>query len=264
MDPLISVVYRFFLAALILLAYAYFVSLNLKFSRREHAMMALLGFFLFGINYWLVYVAELSLPSGLVAVVFSSIIFLNIINGALILRSAIRWYVFFGALTGMFGIALVFNEEILGFDISGANTIAFLLAFSAAVLASLGNITSAYIQKKKIPVIQANAFGMFYGACFMLMISLIIDKPFNFEFSFPYISSLLYLSIFGSIIAFSCYLTLLGKIGPDKSAYVTLIIPVIALILSTFFENYTWTAASLAGVVLILTGNFIVLRRKKA
>ena len=96
------------------------------------------------------------------------------------------------------------------------------------------------------------------------MISLIIDKPFNFEFSFPYISSLLYLSIFGSIIAFSCYLTLLGKIGPDKSAYVTLIIPVIALILSTFFENYTWTAASLAGVVLILTGNFIVLRRKKA
>jgi len=261
---MVSVVYRFFLAALILIVYAYFFSLNLKYSLAEHGLMAVLGFFLFGINYWLVYVAELTLPSGLVAVVFSSIIFLNIINGVIFLRSSIRWYVFFGALTGMFGIALVFKDEILGFDISGANTLAFLLAFSAAVLASLGNITSAYIQKKNIPVIQANAFGMFYGACIMLMISLIIDKPFSFEFSLPYISSLLYLAIFGSIIAFSCYLTLLGKIGPDKSAYVTLVIPVIALILSTFFEKYAWTAASLAGVILILTGNFIILRRKKA
>jgi len=226
--------------------------------------MALLGFFLFGINYWLVYVAELTLPSGLVAVVFSSLIFLNIINGAIILKAKIRLYVVIGAIIGMIGIMFVFNEEILHFDISSHNSLAFLLAIIAATLASFGNITSGFIQKLKIPVIEANAFGMLYGAILMLIISLIAGKPFQFDLSFPYISSLLYLAIFGSIIAFSCYLTLLGNVGADKSAYVTLVIPIIALILSTIFEDYHWTPMALIGVSFILAGNIIILRKKKS
>jgi drug/metabolite transporter (DMT)-like permease len=260
---MISVAYRFFLAAFILFIYASVSSLNLKYSLKEHGLMGLLGFFLFGINYWLVYTAELTLTSGLVAVVFSSIIFLNIINGAIFLKLAIRWYVFFGALTGMVGIALVFKDELLNFDISSGNTLAFILAIGSAALASLGNITSAHIQKKNLPVIQTNAFGMLYGACIMLIISFVNGKSFVFDLSFPYIASLLYLSIFGSIIAFGCYLTLLGNIGPDKSAYVTLLIPVIALIMSTFFEDYSWTLTSLIGITFILGGNFIILKRKK-
>jgi drug/metabolite transporter (DMT)-like permease len=225
--------------------------------------MALLGSLLFGMNYWLVYVAELTLPSGLVAVVFTSIIFLNIINGAIFLKAKIRLYVLVGALFGMMGIILVFNQEIIHFDISSDNSLAFLLAIMAAVLASFGNITSAFIQKMKIPVIETNAFGMLYGAIIMLLISLIAGKSFNFEVSIPYITSLLYLAIFGSIIAFSCYLTLLGNIGPDKSAYVTLVIPVIALIISTLFEGYSWTMISLTGVFFILAGNIIILRKRR-
>ena len=226
--------------------------------------MALLGFFLFGINYWLVYMAELTLPSGLVAVVFSSIIFLNIINGAIILKIKIRLYVVLGAIIGMIGIIFVFNDEILHFDISSGNSFAFLLAIISATFASFGNITSGFIQKLKIPVIESNAFGMLYGAIIMLVIALIAGKPFQFDLSFPYISSLLYLAIFGSIIAFSCYLTLLGNIGADKSAYVTLVIPVIALILSSIFEDYHWTLTSLIGVLFILSGNIIILRKKKS
>ncbi len=226
--------------------------------------MALLGFLLFGINYWLVYVAELTLPSGLVAVVFSSIIFLNIVNAAIFLKAKIRPYVVVGAVIGMIGIMIVFNQEILHFDISSDNSFAFLLALISAIFASFGNITSGYIQKLKIPVIESNAYGMLYGAIIMLVISLITGKSFNFDISFPYIVSLLYLTIFGSIIAFSCYLTLLGNIGPDKSAYVTLVIPVIALIISTIFEDYSWTIASLIGVSFILTGNVIILKKRRS
>lgn len=262
-DPLVSVIYRFFLASFILLIYCRFRSLDLKFSLREHGYMALLGILLFGINYWLVYVAELTLSSGLVAVVFSSIIFLNIINGAIFLRAKIRLYVVYGAIVGIVGIGLVFKEEIFHFSISSENSFALLLAIIAAVLASLGNITSAFIQKKKLPVIQTNAFAMFYGPFFMLIICLFMGKPFMFDLSFSYVGSLLYLTLFGSIIAFSSYLTLLGNIGADKSAYVTLVIPVIALILSTLFEDYVWTISAIFGVILILTGNFIILRRKK-
>jgi drug/metabolite transporter (DMT)-like permease len=226
--------------------------------------MALLGILLFGVNYWLVYLAEIHLPSGLVAVVFSSIIFLNIINGAIFLGSKIRLYVVYGALIGILGIILVFKEELFYFSLSSENSFSFLLAIIAALLASLGNITSAFVQKKKLPVIQTNAFAMFYGPLFMLLICLLMGKQFTFDFSLSYVGSLLYLTIFGSIIAFSSYLTLLGNIGADKSAYVTLVIPVIALILSTIFEDYVWNMYALSGVLFILAGNFIILRKRRA
>jgi len=262
-DPIISVSYRFILASFILLLFCRISGLNLKYNVKEHLFFALQGFFLFGINYWLVYLAEVHLPSGLVAVVFSMIIFFNIFNGAIFIGSPIRVRVIAGAALGIVGIGLVFKQELLSFSLSSDNSLALVIAGLGALTASLGNITSVHNQKINLPVIQTNAFGMMYGALFMLIISLIMGKHFSFEISYAYIGSLLYLSIFGSIIAFTCYLTLLGKIGADKAAYVTLIIPVIALILSTIFEQYTWTFYAFIGVALILIGNMLVLIKVK-
>ena len=262
-DPIISVSYRFILASFILLLFCRISELNLKYNVKEHLFFALQGFFLFGINYWLVYLAEVHLPSGLVAVVFSMIIFFNIFNGAIFIGSPIRVRVIAGAALGIVGIGLVFKQELLSFSLSSDNSLALVIAGLGALTASLGNITSVHNQKINLPVIQTNAFGMMYGALFMLIISLIMGKHFSFEISYAYISSLLYLSVFGSIIAFTCYLTLLGKIGADKAAYVTLIIPVIALILSTIFEEYTWTLYAFIGVALILIGNMLVLIKVK-
>ncbi len=224
--------------------------------------MALQGFLLFGINYWLVYLAELHLPSGLVAVIFSTLIFMNILNGAIILKSSIRPIVIFGAIMGFIGIGLVFKQELFSFGLSSNNSMALILAILGAFLASLGNITSAHNQKNNLPVIQTNAFGMLYGAISMLIITLLVDKPFNFDVSFAYISSLIYLAVFGSVIAFNSYLTLLGRVGADKSGYVALVIPVFALILSTIFEGYRWTIFALFGVFFILMGNVLVLKKK--
>jgi len=262
-DPIISVSYRFILASFILLLFCRISGLNLKYNVKEHLFIALQGFFLFGINYWLVYLAEVHLPSGLVAVIFSMIIFFNIFNGAIFIGSPIRVRVIAGAALGIVGIGLVFKQELLSFSLSSDNSLALVIAGLGALTASLGNITSVHNQKINLPVIQTNAFGMMYGALFMLIISLIMGKHFSFEISYAYIGSLLYLSIFGSIIAFTCYLTLLGKIGADKAAYVTLIIPVIALILSTIFEEYTWTLYAFIGVALILIGNMLVLIKVK-
>ena len=262
-DPIISVSYRFILASFILLLFCRISGLNLKYNVKEHLFFALQGFFLFGINYWLIYLAEVHLPSGLVAVIFSMIIFFNIFNGAIFIGSPIRVRVIAGAALGIVGIGLVFKQELLSFSLSSDNSLALVIAGLGALTASLGNITSVHNQKINLPVIQTNAFGMMYGALFMLIISLIMGKHFSFEISYAYIGSLLYLSIFGSIIAFTCYLTLLGKIGADKAAYVNLIIPVIALILSTIFEEYTWTLYAFIGVALILIGNMLVLIKVK-
>ena len=156
-----------------------------------------------------------------------------------------------------------FKDQLFGFTFSNVESSALLLAGVSAVTASLGNITSAYNQKNKLPVIQTNAFGMLYGSLLMLSLALVTGKSFNFDFSLLYISSLMYLAIFGSIIAFTSYLTLLGKIGADKSAYVTLVFPIIALILSTIFEGYLWNVYAIIGVILITFGNFMILKGKR-
>jgi len=260
-DPLVSVFYRFLLAAIILFIYCSLIKMNLKYSAKQHLFMAIQGTFLFGINYWLVYMAEVHLKSGLVAVVFSTIIFLNIFNGLIFLKSKVRLNVLASALIGFVGIVLVFKDEILNFNFSNDKSLGLLLAFLSVITASLGNITSAYNQRNKLPVVQTNAYGMLYGSLLMLVLVFIIGTPISFDVSFKYISSLIYLAVFGSIIAFWGYLTLLGKIGADKSAYVMLVFPIIALLLSTFFEDYTWSLFALLGVALITTGNFLMLKK---
>ncbi len=136
-----------------------------------------------------------------------------------------------------------------------------ILALVSVVSASLGNIVSARNQKHGLPVIQTNAFGMTYGAVFMLILAAFNGASFTFDTSFGYVTSLLFLALFGSVIAFSTYLTLLGRIGADRAAYVTVIFPVIALSLSAIFEGMTWKATQTAGVILVLLGNTIVLTK---
>jgi len=165
------------------------------------------------------------------------------------------------ALIGFVGIVLVFKDEILNFNFSNDKSLGLLLAFLSVITASLGNITSAYNQRNKLPVVQTNAYGMLYGSLLMLVLVFIIGTPISFDVSFKYISSLIYLAVFGSIIAFWGYLTLLGKIGADKSAYVMLVFPIIALLLSTMFEEYTWSLFALLGVALITFGNFLMLKK---
>ena len=263
-DPLFSVGYRFALAGVALLMYSKIAKLNLSFSLRKHFFIALQGACLFGINYWLVYMAEEHLTSGLVAVIFSGLIFMNVFLNSIILKAPVNRNVIIGGVIGIVGIALIFKDELTSFNLSDHNFVAFLMALGSVTLASMGNILSAYNQKQKIPVIQTNAFGMLYGSIIVLSIALLSGKSFSIDLSFSYISSLVYLSVFGSIIAFTTYLNLLGKIGPDKSGYISLVMPVIALFISTLLEGYQWTVYGFFGLILILGGIFMALQRKSS
>jgi drug/metabolite transporter (DMT)-like permease len=262
-DPIVSVVYRFVLAGIMLFVCCIVLKMELSYKPKDHFFFALQGFFLFGINYWLVYLAEVHLKSGLVALLFSLIVFMNIFNGFLFLGKPIRKLVLIGGIVGVLGTFLVFYSDILTFSFTDENSLALVLGLTAVLSASFGNIISARNQINSLPVLQTNAFGMFYGGLAMFAIALFTGAELNFDTSFSYIASLVYLTLFGSIAAFSAYLKLLGNIGPDKSAYVTLVIPVIALILSTIFEDYQWSPHAAVGVVLILGGNTLILQRKK-
>ena len=263
MDPLLSVTYRFALASVLLLAFSRFTGRKLRFARREHFYMALQGVFLFSVNYWLVYAAELHVTSGLVAIVFSTIVFMNVIVGALFIGAPVRSQVVFGASLGLLGVGLVFWPEVAGISLSDAAVLGLLLGLGGTLSASLGNITSARNQRAGLPVVQTNAFGMGYGALLMFLAAAITDAPLTFTPTVAYVGSLLYLSIFGSVLAFGAYLTLIGRIGADKASYNSMLFPLVALFISTLVEDYRWSAPALVGVALILAGNFLVLTRRR-
>lgn len=246
-DPLISVSLRFAIAGLLLLAYCLLLKKNLSYSLRQHLFMLLQGLCLFGFNYYFVYLSEESLTSGLVAASFSMIIFLNVFFGALFLKIRIEPKVVLGAIIGIAGIVLVFNDEISAFTLSDKNFLGVIYCLIGIVFASMGNITSAYNQRIKLPVIQSNTFGMLYGAAALFLVSVITGSSFEIDTRWEYWSSLLYLSIFGSVIAFGSYLQLIGKTGPDKAAFVLMVVPLIALMISSFLEDFEWTVFTISG-----------------
>jgi len=260
-NPLLSVAYRFAIAGILLLIICRILKLNLKFSLKSHFYILLQGLSLFSINYWLVYFAELNLTSGLVAIVFSLMIFLNIFFNSILLRAAIRKEVLIGGILGFTGTLIVFKNEFRTFSLSDKNFYALILCLISVVLASLGNITSAYNQKKDLPVIQTNAFGMTYGSVFTFIVAIITSKEFNFDFSVSYIISLVYLALLGSIVAFGTYLKLIGNIGPDRAAYIILIVPLIAIIVSMLFEDYNLHKSAIIGIVLLIFGNILAMNK---
>jgi drug/metabolite transporter (DMT)-like permease len=259
--PELSVLYRFIVAAALLLAWCRLRGLNLRFTWRQHVAMAMVGLPLFSLNYVIFYVATAYLTSGLVAVTFSTILIMNILFGALLIGSPIRPRVALGALFGLAGLSLVFWQDLAAFDTGSNGLIGLGLSLIATALASLGNVASARNQKAGIPVMQGNAIGMAYGALCTLIVILLRGTSFVFDPSPLYVGGLLYLAIVATIVGFGCYLTLLGRIGADRAAYTSVVFPLVALGLSTIFEGFEWTKLALAGVGLIVAGNVIVLAK---
>jgi drug/metabolite transporter (DMT)-like permease len=260
-DPMLSVGYRFGLAAIILLLWCGFNRLPMRFTLIEHGYMLLQGALLFSANYLLFYLAEQHITSGLAAVIFSSVLLMNMVNGAIFLRSPLDRRVMIGGILGLAGISLVFKPELSSFTLDQSGLHGVLLSLAATYFASLGNILSARNQKNKLPIVQSNAIGMGYGALLMLTAAWLTGKSFIIDSSVSYVLSLVYLAIFGSIIAFGCYLSLIGRIGADRAAYATLLFPIVALAISTVWEQYQWTGSAASGMLLILAGNFLMLRR---
>ncbi len=261
-DPLISTFYRFAIAALILIIFCHVRGLKMRFSLKDHIFLALFGFLLFSVSYWMVYIAEMHITSGVVAVTFSSIVFMNIINGAIFLKTPIKSQMVAGAVIGIIGIGFIFLPEIKSFDFSDKSVQGLGMCFLSVLMASLGNIVSARNSENNLPIVQANAFGMAYGAIILLLLAVLLGKEFTISLSASYLVSLFYLAFFGSILAFGSYLTLIGKIGADKASYAIMVVPVVALIISSFYEGYVWNLQSIIGLMLVLTGNFLALRKK--
>ncbi len=258
-EPEVSIVYRYTGASLLLFAWSYVRGLSLRFDRRAHAWFIVLGLFLFCLNYILAYRAQIYITSAMCAIAFSTIVWMNILLSRLFfgVRSGRR--VLFGATIGIVGILVLFAPRIASVSLSDTVLYGSMLAVLGALAASFGNMASQKAQALKLPIIQSNAWGMLYGAGITAAVSLAEGHPFVFEPSPAYVISLAYLTVFGSVLAFGAYLTLLGRIGAHRAGYALVMFPVIALILSMLFEGLRVDIYIVIGTILVLSGNVFVL-----
>ncbi|MGN7439221.1 MAG: DMT family transporter [Alcanivorax sp.] len=273
--PVLSVAYRFMLASAVL-----FIFLKLskkrdipKFTRAQHITIAMQGFYLFSLNYVLFYFGTAHLTSGLVAIIFSTMTLMNIFNQAMFFGIRVRPQVALGSLFGLAGIVMVFWPEVNALTTTSGTMKGIWLCLAASYCASIGNMVSMKNSREGVPVMAANTFGMMYGAGFSIVLAVILGAEITFEPTYGYTLSLIYLAVFGSAIAFGCYLTLMKNIGADKAAYATVLFPLVALAISTVFEGYLWSPLSMIGVALTLFGNVVAMancermlhwRRKKS
>jgi drug/metabolite transporter (DMT)-like permease len=261
--PMVSIAHRSGLSALIMLAVMLPARRLTRLAPRDHLFVCAQGLSMFSVNYLFIYAAAGTLPSGLIAVVFSTMVILNIVNGALFLGVPVSRAVVLGAVLGLLGMGAVFFPELRAVDFSPESVRALLLCALGTVCASIGNIIAVRNHRHQLPVLTCNVWGMIYGSLALYLAALVLGEPITLSWTPTYIGSLLYLAVFGSVLAFWAYVTLLGRIGPDRASYTTLLFPLVALGLSTLLEGYRWTPWAVAGLCLVLAGNWIAMRRAR-
>ena len=260
-DPLVSVFYRFSIASLIIFIFLFIKKKNLKFSINHHFWFLFFGICLYSVNYVFLYLSNTYLISAFPAVVFSTIVIMNIIGETFYFKKKPSFKTLIGASIGMVGIIIIFNDEIFSFSLDEGTHIGLFLALIGSFFASTGNMIHQRNLNYNFPSIQTIAYAMFYGSIITLIITRIQGVELLFEYSLSYISSLIYLSTFGSIFAFIYYLRLIEKIGPGRAGYIAIVMPVLALIISTIFEKLEWQTDLIIGLPILIIGAVLVINQ---
>jgi drug/metabolite transporter (DMT)-like permease len=258
--PEISVSHRFLLAAAAIAAWCWLRGLPLRLRRAEHLQLALQGAAMYSVSYILIYYAELHVTSGLVAIGYSASPLVSALGARLFLKQPILPRVAIGAGLGLIGITAVFWPEFARLG-GGAQGVALgaLLTALAVLISNAGGLLAQRNHQRGLYGWPAMAWSMGYGGLVSLAVALALGRSYAIDTGAPYLLSLLYLTLLGTIVTFAGYLTLVGRIGAARASYVGVMAPVVALIVSTLFEGFAWHALTVAGVAVSIAGNVLVL-----
>mgnify|MGYP001259695306 FL=1 len=261
-DPLVSVFYRFLAASILIFIYLLIKKKNLRFSVNHHIWFLFFGVCLYSINYVFFYLSNTYLISAFPAVVFSTVVIMNILGETFYFKKKPSIKTLIGATIGMLGIIIIFNDEIFNFNLNNGAHIGLLLALLGTFSASTGNMVYQRNLNNNFPLMETLAYAMLYGSFVTFLITQVKSTDLLFEYSFSYIASLAYLSIVGSIFAFIFYLKLIEKVGPGRAGYVGVVMPVLALLISTIFENLEWQIDLILGLPILIIGAVLVINQK--
>lgn len=255
---LVSVFYRFALAAAVLLGWLAITGrLRAPQRRVDHLFLAAQGFCLFSMNFVCFYYAALYLPSGLLSVIFSLATIYNAVNARIFFAEPIAPRAVLAAALGSAGLTLIFSRDLL-VEFSPDALRGLGLAALGTLFFSLGNMVSRRNSAAGLPPALSSGWGMAYGVVLLAVLVVYSGADLSAPMRFSYFAALFYLAVFGSVLAFTFYLTLVDRIGSSRAAYATVMFPVVALTISTFAEGYVWDAAAVIGVALTMVGNIVM------
>jgi len=257
--PEVSLLWRFVIAATVMFVISIYLRQSLMFHWRTHLRLALLGLCIFSTNFAFFYHGGKGVASGLLAVVFSSASLVNVVMTAVLGRSRPRIAHLFAAMVGLTGVVCLFWPEL---QLSNTALTSLALCLIGTLFFCTGNMVSAACQKRGIPIFASASWGMLYGACYLALFSFISNHEFTIEPTAKYVLGLVWLALVSSVMTFAAYLSLIGRIGPSRAGYATVIFPVFALLISTVFESYTWSSLAFIGLGLVICGNVIMLRAR--
>jgi drug/metabolite transporter (DMT)-like permease len=258
-----SVTYRFMISAAALFVYAAVTRAPLRMSLRDQLFALVLGLAQFVLNFNLVYQAERHVASGLVALVFALLVVPNALLAWIFLRQGVSRRFLLGAAVALGGLALLFAHETEAAS-GGAYAVAMGIGLTLAGVfsASVANIMQATVRARTLPMATLLAWAMLWGALIDAALAWITTGPPVFEARPAYVGGLLYLGVMASAVAFTLYFNVIRMIGPGRAAYSGVLVPVIAMTLSTIFEGYRWSWEAMVGGVLTLFGLVISLRAR--
>ncbi|MHC9418955.1 DMT family transporter [Sphingomonas citri] len=265
--PSWSVSYRFLVAGLALTAVAAWRGELGGAHRRDPGFWrfaALVGLLQFVMNFNFVYRAEQHITSGLVAVTFALLLVPNALFGRIFLGQRLGRQLLAGSAIAMAGVALLFVREARG-DANGAHqtVLGIALTLVAILSASVSNVMQATERARRYPMIPMLATAMLIGAGMDAGWAWLTTGPPVFDPRPSYVAGVLYLGIAASALAFTLYFRLIRVIGPAKAAYNSVIVPVIAMLLSTLYEGYRWTTLAAAGAALAGVGLVVALSARR-
>jgi len=253
----VSIACRFWLAAIVLFALLKIMRRPMWPPRAAWRFLAAQGLALFCVNFLCFYYAESVVPSGLVAVVFSTAPLLNSLNGRIFMGRPLQPTAIVGAVLGLAGILCLSLQQMAGHLGDHAAWFGLAVAFAGTLCFSAGNLLSSRMQSMGLHPIVTNSWAMLIGASVLTIGSFAAGLPFALEPDARYLGALVYLAVPGSVIGFTAYLMLVGRIGPERAAYCTVLFPFVALAVSTVFEGYQWSALAVIGLVLVVAGNLV-------
>ncbi|MEX6725129.1 DMT family transporter [Parapedomonas caeni] len=258
-----AVAYRFLLAAAVLWLVLLVRRERLALTMRQHALVALFGLLQFSLNYLLVYEAETHISSGLVAVVFALMVVTNPAIARLTIGQKMSPALYLGAALSVTGIGLLYAREVTTLDWHDRGIVGLALCFGGVLAASAGNIFPAAKSLRGVSINALNAWGMVYGAIGSSIYAAFTDGPAPWSLEPRFLLGLGYLSILGSVVTFTLYLQLIRQWGVARAGYTSVLIPVVALAISTVLEGYQWSTLGLIGAGLALAGTLVAVASRR-
>ena len=262
-DPVVSITYRFALAAALLFAWGALRRESLALNRAQHLAAFGVGFFTFAVDYSFVYWAEERVTSAVVAVVFAAMAFVNLVVFRIAFGQRAPLLAWAAAGLGVLGVGSLSWDEIVSAELGTRALTGIGLTLAGVFSAAIGNVYARRGELAGAGVIASTGWAMAYGAAMLAVFAVATGKTWAFEFTAPYILSLLHLSLVGSVIAFALYYGLARRRGYATASYISALTPPLAMFVSALFEDKSWGVFALSGVVLVLAGQVLLLRSKR-